>query len=558
MMKKSFTSVAKIASSIVNLFAMFACVGLISSAASASSSPIVRAPSGALRGEELGELHVFKGIPYALPPTGARRWRPPEPKPSWQGVRDAMRFGPICYQPAGDPSSIYAWKDMPMSEDCLSLNIWAPAHASKMPVFVWIHGGALLTGSSADPLYDGAALARQGLIVVSINYRLGVLGYLAHPGLSAESPQHISGNYGVLDQIAALTWVKANIAAFGGDPSKVTVAGESAGALSVMYLMASPAAHGLFARAISQSAYMISSPELREARFASPAAETLGAGLAENLGARDMAQLRSMDAAQLTSAAAKVGYLWMGTVDGRILPRQLVDVFDRGEQAKVPLLVGSNSGETRSLRVLVAPVPSDASAYERMIRERYADLSDAFLSLYPSSNLDLSALTAARDAMYSWTAERMAIKQTAIGANAFLYYFDHGYITADAADLHGFHASELPYVFGTFEGTPPRWPKVPDEPAERKLSAEIEVYWAAFARTGFPEAKGLPAWRAYGTDAAFMSFTDAPVPGNHLLPAMYDFNEEVVCRRRAAGNIAWNWNVGLLSPPLPAQAPGCQ
>ena len=393
---------------------------------------------------------------------------------------------------------------------------------------------------------------------MSINYRLGVLGYLAHPGLSAESARRVSGNYGLLDQIAALKWVKLNIAAFGGDPSNVTVAGESAGALSVMYLMASPAAQGLFARAISQSAYMISSPALREARFGSPDAETLGAGLAQKLGARDVAQFRSMDAAQLTTAAAKVGYLWMGTIDGRILPRQMVDVFDRGEQAKVPLLVGSNSGETRSLRVLVAPIPSDASAYETMIRERYADLCDAFLSLYPSSNLDLSVLKAARDAMYSWTAERMAIKQTAIGANAFLYYFDHGYASADSADLHGFHASELPYVFGTFDGTPPRWPKVPNEAAERKLAAEIEAYWAAFARSGSPQSEGLPTWRAYGSDAAFVAFTDAPVPGNHLLPGMYDFNEEVVCRRRAAGNIAWNWNAGLLSPPLPARVPGCR
>ena len=209
------------------------------------------------------------GIPYALPPVGSRRWRPPVPMPTWKGVYEATRFGPACYQPAIDSSSIYAWKGMPMNENCLSLNIWVPAKAAGAPVLVWIHGGALVTGSGADPLYDGTALAKSGLVVVSINYRLGVLGYLAHPGLSAESPQGISGNYGLLDQIAALQWVKDNIAAFGGNPANVTIAGESAGAFSVMYLMASPPARGLFTKAISQSAYMISTPELRETRFGS-------------------------------------------------------------------------------------------------------------------------------------------------------------------------------------------------------------------------------------------------------------------------------------------------
>ena len=467
----------------------------MSSAAATPPGLIVQSPAGAVRGVALGDLHVFKGIPYALPPVGSRRWRPPAPMPAWRGVYEATHFGPECYQPAIDSSSIYAGKEMPMSEDCLSLNIWAPAKASSAPVLLWIHGGALLTGSSADTLYDGTALANSGLIVVSINYRLGVLGYLAHPGLSAESPQGISGNYGLLDQIAALQWVKGNIAAFGGNPANVTIAGESAGALSVMYLMASPPARGLFARAISQSGYMISTPELREARFGSSAAEALGSVLAEKLGAKSVAELRALDAAHITAGAARVGYLWSGTIDGRILPRQLVDVFDQGEQAKVPLLVGFNSGETRSLRMLVPPLPANASAYEAQIRDRYADLADAFLKLYPSTNLDASALAATRDAMYGWTAERLAAKQTALGEGAFLYYFDHGYPAADAAGLRGFHASELPYVFGTADGTPALWPKVPAEAAQLKLSASMTAYWAAFARDGVPHAAGQPRWQ---------------------------------------------------------------
>jgi para-nitrobenzyl esterase len=521
-------------------------------------SIIVRAPAGAVRGEAIGGLSIFRGIPYAMPPVGPRRWRPPVSMPAWRGVRDATTFGPACYQPPSDPNSVYAWKAMAMSEDCLLLNIWLPAKASRAPVFVWIHGGALLTGSSADALYDGTALAKLGLVVVSINYRLGALGYLAHPGLSSESPRGISGNYGLLDQIAALQWVQNNIAAFGGNPSNVTIAGESAGALSVMYLMASPPARGLFAKAISESAYMISTPALREARFGSVSAEAMGIALAEQLAAKDVTALRAVDAAHLTTVAAQGGALPSGTIDGYLLPHQLVEVFDHGEQAKVPLLVGFNSGEIRSLRVLTPVLPANASLYESLIRDRYADMSNAFLKLYPPTDIEQSVLATTRDAMYGWTAERLAIKQTTLGENAFLYFFDHGYPSAEALGLHGFHASELPYVFGSAGGTPPRWPKVPVTPEELNMSAAMSAYWAAFARDGVPHVQGQPQWQAYGSDKAYMAFADVATPGTRLLRGMYEFNEQIVCRRRANGGIAWNWNVGVLSPPLPPQGSECR
>jgi para-nitrobenzyl esterase len=525
--------------------------------AAAQVAEIVHAPAGALKGETRGDLRVFKGVPYASPPVGPARWKPPVAAPAWPGVRDATKFGAACFQPKSRPGSIYADDPPRMSEDCLSLNVWAPADARDAPVLVWIHGGSLTGGFGGESLYDGAALARRGLVVVSINYRLGVLGYLAHPGLSAESPRGVSGNYGLLDQIEALRWVKRNIAAFGGDARNVTIAGESAGALSVMYLMAAPDARGLFQKAISQSAYMISTPELREKRFGTEGAEANGVRLADALGVKGVPRLRAMDAEAITNAAPTTGYLPFGTVDGKVLPRQLVDVFDRGEQAPVPLLVGFNSGEIRSLRFLAPPPPADAATYVATIRARYGDLADAFLRLYPADQMQESILATTRDALYGWTAERLAAKQTAAGQPAFLYYFDHGYPAAEALGLHAFHASEIPYVFGTADLTPPVWPKVNSAPEEVRLSQAMGDYWAAFARDGAPHSKGQPAWRPYGADRAYMVFADAPRPSVHLLPGMYELQEAVVCRRRAQGDTSWNWNVGIVSPPLPAAAADC-
>ncbi len=270
--------------------------------------PLVAAPAGQVRGKRRGGLNVFRGIPFALAPVGERRWKPPSPVPPWKNVLDATEFGPACIQPRRSPGSIYAEPLAAVDEDCLSLNIWTPGDAKDAPVFIWIHGGSLIWGASSEPLYDGTKLAERGLVVVSVNYRLGVFGYLAHPELSAESPDGVSGNYGLLDQIAALRWVRDNIAAFGGDPANVTIAGESAGALSVMYLMAAPSARGLFARAIAQSGYMISTPHLRERRYGERPAEEIGSRLAAKLGASDMVSLRGMDADALADAAAQAGY----------------------------------------------------------------------------------------------------------------------------------------------------------------------------------------------------------------------------------------------------------
>ncbi len=525
----------------------------------AAAQPVVDAPAGPLRGEAVDGVDVFRGVPYALPPTGWRRWRPPAEMPRWTRTRDATRFGAACHQPVARGESIYAGDEPTMSEDCLFLNVWAPEGVRDAPVFVWIHGGALNTGAGGEAMYDGARLARsQGMVVVSINYRLGVLGYLSHPELSAESRRKVSGNYGLLDQIAALKWVKANIAAFGGDPGNVTIAGESAGALSVMYLMAAPPARGLFHRAIAESAYMISTPELRSSRHGDPSAETVGLWLQAQLGRRNLADLRGMDAQELTTSALAKGYAPWGTIDGEILPEQLVEVFDRGQQAPVPLMTGFNAGEIRSLRFLLPPSPpTDAAAYEQAIRASYGVLADTFLRLYPSSDLEESLLATPRDGLYGWTSERLVRRQARTGQPGFLYFFDHGYPEMDEANLHAFHASEIPFVFGNADRTPPRWPKIPDTAEERSLSDAMMAYWGSFARTGSPTAPGQPDWPAYGETRAYMAFEAEPVVRERLMPGMFETHETVVCRRRVAGGIPWNWNFGVLSPPLPPETPAC-
>jgi para-nitrobenzyl esterase len=524
----------------------------------AAPSPIVNAPAGELQGQTEGALDIFKGIPFATPPVGDLRWKAPVSIPRWAGVKTATAFGPECIQLDSNLSTIYSAAPKPMSEDCLTLNILAPAHAKNAPVFFWIYGGALWGGASSDVLYDGTRLAQRGIVVVTINYRLGALGWLAHPELSAESPLGISGNYGLLDQVQALRWVKDNIAAFGGDPANVTIAGESAGGLSVMYLMASPNARGLFAKAIAQSAYMVSTPSLKDNKYGMTSAEEAGVKLAAALHAPNIASLRAMDAKKLNDSAAAAMFPPFGAVDGHVLPDQLVTIFDKGEEAPVPILAGFNAGEIRSLRILAPPVPASSAAYEKTIRAQYGDLADEFLKLYPSSDMQESIWKTTRDALYGWTAERLVRKQTAQGEPSFLYFFDHGYPAEESGGYHAFHGSEVPYVFGTVDKVPPLWPKPPATPEEAKLSDAMLDYWSSFARSGKPQAANASDWPAYDSTSAYMNITDIPHPADHLLPGMYTFNEQVMCRRRANGSIGWNWNVGLASPPNPAPSPDCR
>ena len=519
----------------------------------AAEAPTATIAEGRVAGAWEDGLRVFRGIPYAAPPVGERRWRPPAPPAKWAGIRDARAFGPDCVQPSYPAASVYFEPPRPMREDCLALNIWAPERAEGAPVIVWIHGGALQYGSSAGPMYDGAEFAKRGIIFVSINYRLGVLGWLAHPALSAESPGGVSGNYGLLDQIAALTWVRRNIGAFGGDPANVTVMGESAGALSITYLLASSRAKGLFAKAIVQSTNMRAVPHLRDAAFGLPSAEATGSALARSVGAANLAVLRRADPQALVAAGRRVRFIAQPVVDEAVVPAQLVDIFDRGEQAKVPVLAGFNSGEVRSQRALVPPAPADAATYEAEAARRYGDLASAFLRLYPASDREESLLAATRDAVYGWATERLVRGQARAGQPAYLYLFDHCYAAARARDLCAFHASELPFAFGVAGGPLgglANWP-MPAGEADRALARLMIGYWTAFAAHGVPAADGgAPEWPAYDEAENFMRFGARPVAERDMLPGMFEFQEEIMQRRRGAGE-QWFTN----GNPVPRQRP---
>jgi para-nitrobenzyl esterase len=517
---------------------------LIGAPAHAQQRPAARVAQGRLAGVSESGLNIFRGIPYARPPVGALRWRPPAPAAPWAGVRDAAAFGPSCMQPLLPEGSFYADNPAAMSEDCLTLNVWAPAGARRRPVIVWIHGGSLRIGGSAEPLFDGTAFARRGVVFVSINYRLGAFGWLAHPGLSAESPHRASGNYGLLDQIAALRWVRANVAAFGGDPRRVTIMGESAGGLSVTYLMTSPLARGLFERAIAESTNIRALPALSRPVYGLPPAEETGAALGVTLGAPDIAVMRALDAGTL----ARAGFAAQPVIDGWALTEQAVDTLDAGRQARVPLLTGFNSGEVRTQRLFLPPAPADAAAYEAEIARRYRDLAPAFLRLYPASDIPESMLATLRDAIYGWTSERLVRSQTVRGVPAYLYIFDHCDAVMRARNLCAFHAAELPYLFG-LERTPRAWPRSTAE-ADRALSEVMLDYWVSFASTGVPRSRGGPAWPVYGRDQAYMHFAGRPVARRDPLPGMFEMQEELVSRRRRAG-VQWAINVGLAAPVLP-------
>jgi len=456
--------------------------------------PIVQTTSGAVSGLA-GDLAMFKGIPFAAPPVGPLRWREPQPAAPWSGVRASTHFGHDCMQ---TPYVISTGQTV--SEDCLTLNVWTPSlHAStKAPVMVFIYGGAFIGGSGAYPLYDGAALARQGVVVVTFNYRVGVFGFLAHPRLTAQSPNHTSGDYGLLDQIAALQWIKANIGGFGGDPNKVTIFGESAGASSVALLMTSPLAQGLFQRAILQSTALSSDmPDLATAE---------AAGL--KLGA-DIEALRAKPADQLLASTFSFAPHRSGVaglpfptpvVDGYVLPRQPAVAFQRGEFENVPTLIGENAIEGR----MFAPKPQDAtlSAYHAWAAKTFGDLAPAFLKLYPAATDKeaLAAMTAAYgDGEFGYATRLIARAVSRRQPHTYSYLFTYVQSGPEFDEPPPTHSQELPYVFDTLD-QPAFIAHPPPDASDRAMSQTMMAAWVRFAATGDPNGQGLLAWPAYDAE----------------------------------------------------------
>jgi para-nitrobenzyl esterase len=544
------------------------CLAVAAAAAPAfgasDTQPQVRVRTGMLQGvaEADSRVAVYKGIPYARPPVGDLRWRPPVAATAWDGVRDARKFGDACLQPPQNPAGLYSGGMARVSEDCLTLNVWAPSDARRLPVMLWIHGGALVGGSSSEPMYDGVKLAQQGIVVVSINYRLGLLGFLAHPALSAESEQRLSGNYGLLDQIEALRWVRDNIAAFGGDPAKVTIAGESAGALSVIALMASPLARGLFAGAIVQSGYMPTYRALHDKTLGLTSAEAEGASMATRAGvASNAAALRAADLVALFQAGLATGWQPEPVIDGVLLTRQLAETFARGEQAKVPVIAGFNEGEIRSLLFLMPKHPDTHSAYEADVRRRFGTRASNFLAVYPGVDPKADVMASIRDGLYGWAAQYLVLRQAEAGQPAYLYYFRHSTPAQHQRNLAAFHASELPYIFGQVGESAklgPNWPRPPLTSAESQLSDAMLSYWASFVRDGVPKAAGMPDWPRYTAgQRSYLDVGERPSAARDLLPAAFAFADTLVAERRQQGR-SWRLDIGFSAFSVDAPDAGRQ
>ena len=466
---------------------------------------VVLTTAGPIRGETVEGVRVFRGVPYAAAPVGDLRWRAPAPPLEWEETRDALSFGTPCWQPIVE--GFYSRGPIERDEDCLYLNVWTRSVAGDdAPVMVWIHGGGLRIGHGHLPMYDGAALTDQGVVLVSINYRLGPLGFLAHPELSAESPHGVSGNYGILDQVAALAWVRDNITAFGGNPGSVTIFGESAGSWSVCYLYASPLAKGLFHRAIGQSGGCFEPHALlAEDSAAGRSGHYVGLGMAEFAGAEDLAALRAMPAETLYEKLAEQPPTGSPRVyvDGHLFAATMADLVARGEHNRVPVMLGSNADEWTTMAL--GQAEPDEATYRAAQEATWGDLAPDILAAYAEDAAVGPAHAAGEilsDRFFARQMRAWGRAQVAHGDPAWLYFFTHA---PDVGGEYGtsrgaFHAAEIAYAFGNphlgFHETASLEPRAEDVEVARLMSG----YWTNFAKSGDPNGEGLPEWPAYGTE----------------------------------------------------------
>jgi len=471
---------------------------LLVGVAFAQTTKPIKVEGGLLQGSVEDGLTIYRGIPYAAPPLGDLRWQPPQPAAKWQGVRPADQYGRACIQTNAAIANLPA-----PSEDCLYLNVWTPAKraSEKLPVMVWIHGGGFVAGTPAEKTYDGEWLAKNGVVVVSIGYRLGVMGFLAHPELSAESDKHVSGNYGLLDMIAGLKWVQKNISAFGGNPNRVTLFGESAGAAAVSILCASPLAKGLFHGAIAESGAFfapVRAGSTGPGDGVNPlsSAEKVGAEWAKQQGATSITELRKLPADKLQAASLRRPGIIGPNVDGWVAPGDQYKLYQTGSYNDIPVMVGYNSDEGATFGGATSH-----QAYVESVRSRYGPFAEKILRVYPGGETPSEKRTARnlmRDSSFgshSWSWVRL---QTQTGkSKVFYYFFDvHPDYPADSpkAGFGSPHASELPYIFHDLSG--PNHP-APIIPADKTIAEMMRTYWTNFGKTGDPNGPGVPKWAAY-------------------------------------------------------------
>lgn len=456
----------------------------------------IRIETGMIAGvtDAASGITSYKGVPFAAPPVGPLRWKTPQATQPWQGVKKCDTYGASPMQGKPVPFGVYTPEfliaEKPISEDCLYLNVWTKAHkGDKKAVFVWIYGGGFVSGGGNVPIYDGEAMAKKGIIFVSINYRVGVFGFMAHPDLTKESPDHASGNYGLLDQITALKWVKKNIAAFGGDPDNVTIDGQSAGSMSVNCLVASPLAKGLFNRAIAESgSLMIANGAFQTGTLTS--AEQQGVKIAQTVNAATLEDLRKVPAAVLMKAGGRYSPI----ADGYVLPEPVYQIFAQGKQNDVPLITGWNADEG------FGAAPKSKEVFKQQAKDQYGADADEFLKVYPANTDEEAARSQAklsRDLVFAISGYKWAGMQSERGkAPVYLYYFERKLpATPDFVKYGAFHTGEVAYGLDNLKFLNRPW-----EPADQELATLMATYWANFVKTGNPNSKGLPVWPKYNTN----------------------------------------------------------
>lgn len=521
-------------------------------AAVAMAQTQVKIANGTLEGVvEKSGIRSFKGVPFGAPAGGPNRWRPPQPVANWQGVRKADKFGPRCMQRAvfGDMN----FRSDGMSEDCLNLNVWTPAKSGKekLPVLVYFYGGGFIAGDGSEPRYDGESMATKGIVAVTLSYRLGVFGFMAHPELTAESPHRSSGNYALLDQLAALQWVRQNIAAFGGDPQRVTIAGESAGSVSVSAQMATPLGKGLIAGAIGESGSILGALPAMPLREG----EQNGVRFGEAIGRRTLAELRAMPAAELLEATAKPGLpRFSPVVDGWFFPKAPAEIYAAGEHSRVPLLAGVNSEESGYFAILGREKPT-VENYQAALERLYPGKGAEIFRHYPAANetevMD-AAQALAGDRFISHSTWRWTDVVTRTGGRPTYYYLytrprpamrpemgnaqaglaggvirnpSPSAAPARPAPRGAVHSAEIEYAMGNLAtNTVYAWTA-----EDYQVSKVMQEYFANFIKTGDPNGKGLPGWPQFRSNQKLVIDVQTravPTPER----ARYDFLDSLVKR----------------------------